>query len=444
MKHLFALLHSPIPPPVKRKLAPGSSSSCVTHAKASSSKDDTPFIIVFDDDEGLPDVFKLKDANACHLKISAITSPAWKNHSDNHMDVELLDLHNRCYARQAFLDNAVNSRSRELLQVIEKIRGECDVMKEKERAQEEEYEELRSKCKVTMTDFEKNPTVVAMREKMSTLSTKAKEHKANLESKVASLEAKKARLEAVEASLKKGVDDVKHDRMEVVLKVVPYAALELIHSDELGRLFGKLVSSALLYGRCAAFEQVADMKEPFDLSKMKGYRPSYKKEHTQAGNDLATTTFSLLSEFVSDPSTPIEVLLSKKPSTLQRPVSSKTQVPAPSSQRATPSSAPASYIMSPPTAVSSVKSQSSQAFSFVELWLSLGTKLLVVGIMAFEPNLKPPEAIGRGPRMLTLQWLNGYTLPAAIALFPATFLAIDCSFAQFCITFAASMCIDGQ
>ncbi|GKA55992.1 hypothetical protein Tco_0755064 [Tanacetum coccineum] len=338
-------------PPVKRKLAPGSSSSLATRAKASSSKDDTPFLIVFDDDEGLLDVFELKDANACHLKISTITPPAWKNHLDNHMNVELLELHDRCYARQAFLDNVVNRRSQELLRVIEKIKEECDVMKEKDRARDEECEELRSKCEAAITDFEKNPTMVAMREKMSTLSTEAKEHKANLDrmllesqkwagyqvslstlkSKVASLEAEKARLESVEASLKKEVDDVKRDRMEVVSKVVPYAALELVHSDELGRLVGKLVSSIVLYRRCVAFEQVADMKDPFDLSKVKGYHPSYKKEHTQAGNDLTTTTFPWLSEFVSDPSLPIEVLLSKKPLTLQRHVLSKTQVLMPSS-----------------------------------------------------------------------------------------------------------------
>ncbi|GJU59414.1 hypothetical protein Tco_1237180 [Tanacetum coccineum] len=75
-------------PPVKRKLAPGSSTSRATC---------------------LPD-----------------------NHLDNHMDVELLDLHDRCYPRQAVVDNAVNRRSRELLQVIEKLRGEFDVMKDME------------------------------------------------------------------------------------------------------------------------------------------------------------------------------------------------------------------------------------------------------------------------------------------------------------------------
>ncbi|GJV81946.1 hypothetical protein Tco_1517816 [Tanacetum coccineum] len=145
-------------PPVKRKLVSGSSTSCATRAKTSSSKDDAPFLIVFDDDE----------------------------------DLELLDLRDRCYARQVVVDNAINKRSRELLQVIEKLRGECD-----------------------------NPTVVALREKMFVLSAEVKEHKLNLnrmmlesqkwagyqqnlsslESKVTSHETEKARLEAVEVSL---------------------------------------------------------------------------------------------------------------------------------------------------------------------------------------------------------------------------------------------------
>ncbi|GJY25167.1 hypothetical protein Tco_0399893 [Tanacetum coccineum] len=60
-------------PPIKRKLASGSSTSRATHSKTSSSNDDAPFLTVSDDDEGLPDVLELKDANACHLKISAIT-----------------------------------------------------------------------------------------------------------------------------------------------------------------------------------------------------------------------------------------------------------------------------------------------------------------------------------------------------------------------------------
>nr|GEX26263.1 hypothetical protein [Tanacetum cinerariifolium] len=66
-----------------------SSTSRVTRAKTSTSKDDVPFLTVSDDDE-----------------------------------VKLLDLHDHCYARQAVVDNAVKRRSCELLEVIEKLRGE--------------------------------------------------------------------------------------------------------------------------------------------------------------------------------------------------------------------------------------------------------------------------------------------------------------------------------
>ncbi|GJX13420.1 hypothetical protein Tco_0205178 [Tanacetum coccineum] len=80
-------------PPDKRKLASWSSTSHATRSKTSSSKDDALFLTVSDDDEGLPDISKLKDVAAYHLKISAITPPSWKNHLDNHMDFKLMDLH---------------------------------------------------------------------------------------------------------------------------------------------------------------------------------------------------------------------------------------------------------------------------------------------------------------------------------------------------------------
>ncbi|GJT72743.1 hypothetical protein Tco_1032029 [Tanacetum coccineum] len=302
---LPTLVLAQLMPLVKRTLAHGSSSSRATSAKTTFSKDAPLLLMVSNDDEVLPDIFKLKDANACHLKNSAITLSVWKNQLDNHLYVKLMDLHDCCYARQAVVDNVVNRRPQELLQVIEKIRGECDVVKEREKAREEECEELRIKCEATMTDFEKNPTAGYQ---VSLLT---------LESKVASLEAKKTRLETIEASLWQEVDDVKRDRMEMLSKVVPYATLELVHNDELGSLVSKLVSFVVFYKRCTAFEQVAEMKEPFDLSKVKGYCPLYKKEHTQPSNDLATITFLFISEFVADPSALIEVLLSKKPLILQ-------------------------------------------------------------------------------------------------------------------------------
>ncbi|GKA22329.1 hypothetical protein Tco_0708291 [Tanacetum coccineum] len=97
-----------------------------------------------------------------------------------------------------------------------------------------------------------------------------------------------------------------------------------------------------------ACEQVAAMKEYFDLSKAKGYRSSYKKEHTQASNDFPTATFPWLDEFVADVAALIEALLSKKPPSLQNHAPSRTQMPMPSSQKATPSSALSLNIISPP------------------------------------------------------------------------------------------------
>nr|GEY44637.1 hypothetical protein [Tanacetum cinerariifolium] len=89
------------------------------------------------------------------------------------------------------------------------------------------------------------------------------------------------------------------DRREVVSKVVPYDAMKLVYSDDMGSLVGRLVPSAILYGRCRAYEQ--------------------------------------------------------KPPYLQRPAPSRTQDPLPSSQKATSSLVPVSNPMSPPVDVSVVK-----------------------------------------------------------------------------------------
>ncbi|GJW58580.1 hypothetical protein Tco_0105311 [Tanacetum coccineum] len=232
----------------ERKLASGSSSSRVVRAKTSASKDDVPILSISNDDEG-------------KFPVHLVLSEAWKSHLDNQMDFELLDLHDRCYGRQAMVDNTVNKRAREFLQVIEKMSGEADVIKTRERSREEE-------CNLDRMMLE----IQKWEGYQVTLST--------FESKVDSLEAEKARLEAVEVSLRREVEELKEDRRDVVSKVVHYATMELVHSDELDRLVGTLVSSAITYGRCRAYVQVAAMKEPFDLSKAKGYCSSYKKEHT--------------------------------------------------------------------------------------------------------------------------------------------------------------------
>nr|GEW81992.1 hypothetical protein [Tanacetum cinerariifolium] len=258
-------------PPVKRKLAFESSSSHAMRSKTFASKDDALFLSISDNDEDkflvrLLDCFELKDANACHLKIFAITPPAWKCHLDNQIDLELLDLY----------DPIMCSRLWWIMQLTK----------------------------------EPNPAVLALWEKISSLTIDVKEHK------------DKARLEAVEASLHREIEELTQDRRDVVSKVVPYAAMELVHSDELGRLFGKLVSSTITYGCC-------------------------RKDHTQASNDFATATFPLLDEFVADVTASIETLLSKKPPMLHKPAFSRTQMLVPSSQKPTLSFAPSSNSMSP-------------------------------------------------------------------------------------------------
>nr|GEV78459.1 hypothetical protein [Tanacetum cinerariifolium] len=214
----------------------------------------------------LEDCLKLKNVIAYHLKISAITPLAWK----------------------------VNRRSRKLLEVIEKLKGEADVMRARELAREEEYEGLRAMCEASMTDFDKNTPVDTQESEMAGLSGK------------------------------------------------PFGFRVK------GRLVRKLVSLAITFGRCRAYEQVARMKEPFNLSKVNGYRLSYEKENTQANNDLATATFSWLNEYVADASAFVKALLSKKPPILQKLVPSRTQMTVPSSQLAIPSFALASNPMSPP------------------------------------------------------------------------------------------------
>ncbi|GJY00244.1 hypothetical protein Tco_0357262 [Tanacetum coccineum] len=313
-------------PLVKHRLVQDDSSSRATRQKTASLKDDSPILTISDINEGLSDVLELQDSNACHLKISNITPLACKSHLDNQLDVKLLDLHDRCYVRRAVVDNVVNRRARELLKVVEQIKEECDVLKERGKVRDKEREELKAKCEAAMADFDNNPAVKVLRKKIVALLVEVS--LSTLESKVASLEAKKTKLEIAEASLRQKVEN----------------------------LVVKLVSSAIFFGRCHAFEEVANMKELFDLTKVKGYRSSYKQEHTKVGNEFATTIFPFLFDVVADPHASVKALLSKKPRVLQRPAPLRTYVPASSapSQKATLSLALVSKPLSPPPQVTPV------------------------------------------------------------------------------------------
>ncbi|GKE32741.1 hypothetical protein Tco_1452063, partial [Tanacetum coccineum] len=62
-------------------------------------------------------------------------------------------------------------------------------------------------------------------------------------------------------------DDIQDDLIGSFSKVVPYVATELVQSDDMGKLVAKLISYAIVYGRCQVFEEVANMKEPFNITK---------------------------------------------------------------------------------------------------------------------------------------------------------------------------------
>ncbi|GKF01019.1 hypothetical protein Tco_0027942 [Tanacetum coccineum] len=128
---------------------------------------------------------------------------------------------------------------------------------------------------------------------------------------------RRERLKLSEIQLLQEMDALKQDRGSVVAKVVPDAATKLIRSDEMNMLVAKLVKASIIYGRCAAFEEVAKLKEPFVMEKMAGYRPFSKQEYDQAGDDLANASYPFFSKYVNDPYASLEQLLSKKPESLR-------------------------------------------------------------------------------------------------------------------------------
>nr|GEV60653.1 hypothetical protein [Tanacetum cinerariifolium] len=71
---------------------------------------------------------------------------------------------------------------------------------------------------------------------------------------------------------------LKQDITAVVSMVVLHVATKLISSDEMGLIIFRLVKEAMFHGRCAILEDVANLKEPFDLENMLGYCSSSKEE----------------------------------------------------------------------------------------------------------------------------------------------------------------------
>nr|GEW89360.1 hypothetical protein [Tanacetum cinerariifolium] len=113
------------------------------------------------------------------------------------------------------------------------------------------------------------------------------------------------------------IDRLRQDRAAVVSRVVPDAAMKLVHSDEIGVLVVRLVRAAIVHGRCTTFEEIARLKEPFVFEKMPGYRMSLKDEYDRAREDMAKASFPFLSEFTSNPYEYVKQLLSIKARSLR-------------------------------------------------------------------------------------------------------------------------------
>ncbi|GJV24565.1 hypothetical protein Tco_1377260 [Tanacetum coccineum] len=173
----------------------------------------------------------------------------------------LYDIHDQEYMHQVVLDNVLNSRTRELIYALHKATTSYDAIQARELEKDIAYAELQMKCNEALLNQDKNLLVAVMRTEIETLQ--------GLE-----------------------MDALKQDRASVVAKVVPDAATNLIHSDEMGMLVVKLVKASIIYGWCAAFEEVAKLKEPFVMEKMDGYLPSSKEDYNQASDDFGECAIS--------------------------------------------------------------------------------------------------------------------------------------------------------
>ncbi|GJT66720.1 hypothetical protein Tco_1018200 [Tanacetum coccineum] len=200
---------------------------------------------------------KLKDSIDCHWVVAHVTSPSWTQHLKKISLEKLCDIHDKAYMRQVVLDNMLNSRTRK----------------------------------------DKNSLMLDIREDIKTMHGQVD----RLHGEYSWLVLEENKWVNYEQTLA-----ILHLKVKVA-KVVPYVATKLARSDKMGLLVAHLAKEALSHGRCLTPEEVAHLKEPFELEKM--------------------------SEVNIDPYAPLEVLLSKKPKSL-RPK------PAPSSSKPSSSQAP--------------------------------------------------------------------------------------------------------
>ncbi|GKD45879.1 hypothetical protein Tco_1270524 [Tanacetum coccineum] len=264
-----------------------------------------------------PSAKELKDATDCHWVVAHVTPPSWKQYLREISIEQLCDIHDKAYMRQAVLDNVLNGRTRELISALHKARASYDTIREREVKKDKAYAEVEKKCNEALQDLDKNPLVFDMRAEIETLQSQVnglhseysrlilEEKKwinyeqtlSTLRAKVEGLGSEGKRLKGSEIQLLQQVDSLRRDKTVVVSRVIPDAAIKLIYSNEIGVLIARLVKASITYGRCTTFEEVAELRKPFVLEEMPGYRPSSKEEYDRASNDLAYASYPFLAEF---------------------------------------------------------------------------------------------------------------------------------------------------
>ncbi|GKA61823.1 hypothetical protein Tco_0761342 [Tanacetum coccineum] len=195
--------------------------------------------------------------------IAHVTPPSWKQYLRGISIEQLCDIHDKAYMRQVVLDN------------------EREVKKDKT------YAELEKKCNEALQDLDKNPLVSDMHAEIETL-----------QSRVNGLHSEYSR----DSRLPKS----RFHKVVMVSKVISDAAIKLIHSDEMGVLIARLVKASIIYDRCSAFKEVAELNKPFVLEEMPGYLPSSNEEYDRAGNDLVDASYPFLAELTVDPHASME------------------------------------------------------------------------------------------------------------------------------------------
>jgi outer membrane murein-binding lipoprotein Lpp len=295
--------------------------------------------------------------------------------------MELCDLHDKSYMRQAVMDNHLNGRTRDLIRTVKGAREKMDIILAKEKKKDQEFADLKAKCEEAMEEIEKNPLVQDLRADIQGLEKKLKDARseckrlrleeakmgeykeeiATLESKCEGLESERTKLKEKEIKLREELDGLKRQhkalkkvRAAVVSKVVPYIAMELYHSDEVGKVIAGLVNAVIYHGKCTTLEEIATTGKPVDLSKVPYYRSTHEREYENASNALAAAEYPFLREATKDPTTSVDALLANRPRKEQPPSSSKMSTPAkPPSVKTTSEKPPCPFnkesMMQPPS-----------------------------------------------------------------------------------------------